>query len=227
MDPSSPSFYFALENFVHKKLFLECDLVWEALVKLSTYLHTLPLGKIEGEVSPNAYLVNRESIYIGPETIVEEGAYIRGPCYIGSGCQIRHGAYIRGNVLAGDRCVIGHATEVKDAILLNDVAAGHFAYLGNTILGHKVNLGAGVKCANLRLDRGAIVIKQGGQTWDTGLHKLGLVAGDKAQIGCNAVSNPGTLMGPDSFCYPNVNFGGVVPPKTILKSSAKIISARR
>ena len=194
--------------------------MWEALSNLQQYLHNLPLGEIRGDVSPQAYLVNAETIFIGEGTVVEPGAYIKGPCYIGKKCQVRHGAYIRGDLLAGDGCVIGHATEVKNAIFLNRAAAGHFAYVGDSILGNQVNLGAGVKCANLKLGGQEIVIADGAERIATGLRKLGCIAGDGAQLGCNVVTNPGTFLGRGCRCYPCTAVGGIVPARSLVKPGA-------
>lgn len=205
-----PDYFFDLNNFSHKDLFSSCHYVWEALSKIEDYLSNLKLGSIKGSVSSQAYLVNPESIYIGEGSVVEPGAYIQGPCYIGRDCQVRHGAYVRGNVLAGDKAVIGHDTEIKGSILLNGAQAAHFAYVGDSILGNKVNLGAGTKCANLRLDKLEIKVLIDGEYVPTGRRKFGLIAGDSSSLGCNSVSNPGTLLGPGVLTYPCSNFGGFI-----------------
>ncbi len=189
---------FNLESFAHRKVFDGCTYPWEALLKLIQYLESQKLGKIECSIPDGVYLINPEQISIGKGTIVEPGALIKGPCLIGRDCEIRHGAYIRGGVLAGDRCVIGHATEVKGSILLDDVHAAHFNYVGDSILGNRVNLGAGAKLANVRLDENEVKIG----AILTGLKKLGAILGDETQIGCNAVTNPGTVMGKGSLGYP-------------------------
>ncbi|MBJ7449828.1 MAG: UDP-N-acetylglucosamine diphosphorylase [Parachlamydiales bacterium] len=222
MNNFATAYFFDIQDFEHKNLFENCQYVWESLNQLTDYLKQ-PLGKIEGTISPDAYLINPDLISIGSGTVVEAGAYIKGPCIIGKNCEIRHGAYIRGGVVTGDHCVIGHDTEIKNTILLNHVAAAHFAYLGDSILGNNVNLGAGVKCANLKLNHQNIILRTDSGRWPTGKRKLGLIAGDRCQIGCNAVSNPGTLMGPDTFCYPGLNFGGFYPAHSVLSPSCKVV----
>lgn len=216
-----PRHFFTLEGFAHTPLFEGCQYPWEALKELQNYLQSLSLGKIETEISPQVYLVNPESIFIGEGTVVEPGAYIQGPCYIGKNCTIRHGAYIRGDVIVGDYCVIGHDTEVKHSILLNHATAAHFNYVGDSILGNKVNLGAGVKCANLRLDHQPIHVLIQGERVNTGLTKLGAIVGDGAQVGCNCVINPGTILGKNSFCFPCLNIYGVVPENGTVKPAMK------
>lgn len=205
-----PEVFFDLSNYAHSELFESVELVWDALVNIPKRLQSLNLGILQGNISKEAHLVNPELINIGIGTVVEPGAYIKGPCSIGSYCSIRHGAYLRGNVITGDHCIIGHATEVKNSIFLNNSQAAHFSYVGDSILGNKVNLGAGVKLANLLFNNQSIKIYLESQVADTGLRKLGAIIGDMAQIGCNSVTNPGTLMGKRSCVYPSVNVGGII-----------------
>ena len=215
--------FFDLSTYEHSALFLAQSEVWEALKQIESYLKSIPLGRIEGDVSSRAYLINPELIFVGAGSIVEPGAYIQGPCWIGKNCTIRHGAYIRGNVITGEGCVIGHDSEVKASIFLNKAHAAHFAYVGDSILGHEVNLGAGTKCANLKLNHQPISIRKNNQRIDTGLRKLGAIIGDGCQLGCNSVTNPGTLMGPRGSSYPCLNFGGFIPAGSTIKPSAGVI----
>jgi UDP-N-acetylglucosamine diphosphorylase / glucose-1-phosphate thymidylyltransferase / UDP-N-acetylgalactosamine diphosphorylase / glucosamine-1-phosphate N-acetyltransferase / galactosamine-1-phosphate N-acetyltransferase len=210
----SPSYFFNFPLFAHSILFSKITYVWEALEHLPAYLHTIPLGVHAGDISPQAYLINPELISIGKGSRVEPGAFIQGPCVIGERCTVRHGAYIRGDVLTGDDCVIGHDTEVKASIFFNRAHAAHFAYVGDSILGHGVNLGAGTKCANFRLDQGLIHIHFQKNRIETGRRKLGAIIGDDSQIGCNTVLNPGTLIGQNVQCYPCLNAGGFIPSKS-------------
>lgn len=176
-------------------------------------------GHIETEIPEGVYLENKERISIGKGTIIEPGAFIKGPCIIGSNCEIRHGAYIRGNVITEDNCVIGHATEIKNSIMLSGAKAAHFAYVGDSILGRRVNLGAGVKCANFRLDRDFIKIFHNGNWINTKLKKLGVILGDDVQVGCNTVLSPGTIVGKNSWIYPCISVGGVFPEKSRIKGN--------
>ena len=211
------SYFFDLEPFPFKELFEDCEYPWLVLSKIAHYLKEYPLGKIEAKVSPLAYIINPESISIGEGSIVEPGAFIQGPCLIGKNCVIRHGAYIRGNFIAGDGCVIGHATEVKNSVFLQNAHAAHFAYVGDSILGNHVNLGAGTKCANLKLNRGPVSVYFENKKFPTNLKKFGAILGDHTQIGCNAVTNPGTLLGQFVNCYPCTNVGGFIPSRSRVK----------
>lgn len=217
------SYFFDLSDWPFPELFTQNTPVWATLSRIEPFLKKIPLGKILGQVSPQAYLVNPHLISIGEGTVVEPGAYIQGPCLIGDHCTIRHGAYVRGNVITGNRCVIGHTTEVKNSLFLHDAHAAHFAYLGDSLLGNHVNLGAGTKCANLRLDRQEISVFYEGQRMATGLRKFGVILGDHTQTGCNSVTNPGTMMGKNSRCYPCTNLGGFIPSNSLVKSPVDLI----
>src|SRR5262245_10808764 len=134
-------YFFDLSNYQHASLFAGSSKVWEILSQIHNYLAKQGTGKIRTEIPQGAFIVNQESVHIGQGTIVEPGAYIKGPCWIGENCVIRHGAYIRGDFICGNDCVVGHDTEIKNTVFLNHVHAAHFAYLGDSILGNHVNLG--------------------------------------------------------------------------------------
>jgi len=217
----SPEHFFDLEQFAHKELFHGVTFAWEAIARLKGYLAKQTLGRMDAAKQQYAYLVNPELITIGEGTIIEPGAYIKGPCIIGRDCHIRHGAYIRGDVIIGDRCVVGHTTELKHAILLNDAHAAHFAYVADSIVGNHVNLGAGTKCANLRLDGEPVIVRHGEESFSTGMRKFSALIGDFAQIGCNVVINPGSVIGKHVHSYPQLSISGVIPEKAIIKAPAK------
>ncbi len=142
-------------------------------------------------------------ITIGCGSLVEGGATIKAPSIIGDNTEVRQGAYLRGYCLIGNRCVAGHATEIKHSIFFDDAKAGHFAYLGDSILGANTNLGAGTKCANLKFIPGTIKIILESGIVDTGMRKFGAILGDSAQTGCNSVTNPGTIIGKRGMLMPN------------------------
>jgi bifunctional N-acetylglucosamine-1-phosphate-uridyltransferase/glucosamine-1-phosphate-acetyltransferase GlmU-like protein len=159
-----------------------------------------------------------ERISIGRGVFVEAGALIKSPAIIDDCSEIRQGAYLRGYCLVGQRCVVGHVTEVKHSIFLNDAKAGHFAYLGDSILGNGVNLGAGTKLANLRFTGGEVPVRTPAGTMATGLRKLGAIMADQVQTGCNSVTNPGTLLGKKAMLLPNTTApSGYHPPNSLIK----------
>ncbi len=226
-----PRLFFDLTNFAHARLFDGLLYVWQAIPAIAPFVRKQLSADFQpalhGRVAEGAFLVNPELIYLGEGSVIEPGAYVAGPCIIGRRCEIRHGAYLRGDVILGDDCVIGHASEVKNAVFLNGAHAPHFAYVGDSILGQRVNLGAGTKLSNLALTslkdpttgkRNTITIEVNGHVVDTGLAKMGAIMGDDAQTGCNSVLNPGCVIGPRTLIYANVSLRkGYYPADTIVK----------
>lgn len=216
-----PGAFFDLTSFEYADLFSGLEYVWEALSRLEEYLlaHTPERNSIRGTVHPAAFLVGNH-ILIEEQATVEPGAYIEGPAIIGRGSVVRHGAYVRANTLAGAGSLIGHTTETKNTIFLPESKAAHFAYVGDSILGNRVNLGAGTKLANFRLGGGMIKLHIDGQHIATGRNKLGAILGDDCQLGCNCVCNPGTLLGPRCAVRPLTNVQGYHPARAQLKPAA-------
>jgi NDP-sugar pyrophosphorylase family protein len=209
---------FNLSQTDHGAIFEGCNYAWEALAKIQAYLEANLKPALHDRCEGVAYIGER--VYIGPGTLVEDGAMIKGPAIIGRDCQVRHNAYIRENVVIGDHCVVGNACEVKNSLLFNHAVAPHFNYIGDSILGHQAHLGAGVKISNFKLVAGNVLVEVDGKPLDTGLRKFGALVGDMADIGCNAVLNPGSVIGRGSVIYPNTNWRGVLAPNTIAKNRA-------
>jgi NDP-sugar pyrophosphorylase family protein len=149
---------------------------------------------------------------------VEDGVMIKGPAIIGKNCQIRHNAYLREHVIIGDNCVVGNSTEVKNALFFNNAQAPHFNYVGESILGHKAHLGAGVILSNFKMVAGNISVDMGGKSFDTGLRKFGALLGDHAEVGCNCVLSPGSVVGRGSIIYPGVVWRGTLSADRIVKN---------
>jgi NDP-sugar pyrophosphorylase family protein len=147
-------------------------------------------------------------VHIDPSVQLPHVCTIVGPAYIGPETEIRPGAYVRGNLIVGRGCVLGNACEFKNALLLDGVKVPHFSYVGDTVLGNSCHLGAGVICSNIRLDGNDVSLQLPSGLVDTGLRKLGALLGDGAEVGCNAVLQPGTLIGRRSLVYPLTAFGG-------------------
>jgi bifunctional N-acetylglucosamine-1-phosphate-uridyltransferase/glucosamine-1-phosphate-acetyltransferase GlmU-like protein len=166
-------------------------------------------------------------VYLHPTVKLPPYAVILGPVWIGPGCQIRPGAFIRGGVIAGANCVLGNACEYKNCLLLDGVATPHYNYVGDSILGNKAHLGAGVICSNLRLDTQNVLVRGPESLHETGLRKLGALVGDGAEVGCNAVLNPGTVLGPRSVVMPTLAFSGYLPPDMIAKGRQTVTHLRR
>jgi NDP-sugar pyrophosphorylase family protein len=212
-------YLFDLTQTEHAALFDGCQFAWEALPKLQPYLFGRPRQKPIPRF-PGASI--GEKVIIGEGTWVEPGAMIKGPAIIGKNCQIRHNAYIRENVLIGDDCVVGNASELKNAWLFNGAQVPHYNYVGDSILGYKAHLGAGAKISNVKLFPGNIEVQVDGVPRDTGLRKFGALLGDGAEAGCNAVLNPGSILGRGAVVYPNVFWRGSLPANMIAKNKAEV-----
>jgi acetyltransferase-like isoleucine patch superfamily enzyme len=159
-----------------------------------------------------------DQIQLGPGVVVEPGALIKGPTIIGAHSEVRQGAYLRGSCLVGRKCVVGHVTEVKNSVMLDGAKAGHFAYLGDSILGRNVNLGAGTKLANLKIIPGPFRIDAAGRQCRVDFRKFGAILGDETETGCNTVTNPGTVMGKRCLVTPNMTVpSGYHSPKTVIR----------
>ena len=210
---------FDLKQTEHAAIFDGCEFAWEALKKIDAYLASVAKQNPPKRF-PGASIGDR--VIIGEGTVVEPGAMIKGPAIIGKNCQIRHNAYLRENVLIGDGCVVGNSSELKNALLFNGAQVPHYNYVGDSILGHKAHLGAGVKISNVKLFPGNIEVEMDGVPRDTGLRKFGALLGDGAEAGCNAVLNPGSILGRGAVVYPNVFWRGILPANSIAKNLANV-----
>ncbi len=168
------------------------------------------------------------AVEVGEGTIIEPGAVINGPAIIGRECWIRSGAYIRGPAIIGEHVVVGHASEVKNSLIHNEAEIPHFAYVGDSILGWRSHLGAGVKISNLKVTREPVTVKIVDRVYETGLRKFGAIVGDEVEIGCNAVLNPGTIIGKRSLAYALTSLSGYYPPGSVIKlrQSLEIVERR-
>jgi len=222
----APTDLFDLTQTEHAALFAGCTYAWEALPRIGEYTRAHLHPGLHNRCDGIAWIA--EDVFIGEGTVVEDGAMIQGPAIIGCHCQIRHNAYIRGQVLIGDHCVVGNSCELKNAMLFNNAQIPHFSYVGDSILGYKAHLGAGVKISNFKLDGTSVSVECEGRRIDTGLRKFGALLGDRTDVGCNAVLNPGSIVGRGSSIYPNTNWRGVLPPHHIAKNRAAVeVAARR
>ena len=149
--------------------------------------------------------------------------YIGAPCIIGHRTEVRPGAFIRGSALVGDNCVVGNSTELKNVILFDNVQVPHYNYVGDSILGYKSHMGAGSITSNVKSDKLPVIVKCGEEKIETGMKKIGAMLGDRVEVGCNSVLNPGTVIGRDSNVYPTSCVRGTIPEKSIWKNKGVIV----
>lgn len=185
------------------------------------------LENIIKEIAPaQKYTEIKSNVWIGKNVKIDNNVTIIGPCIIDDNTEIRNASYIRENVIIGKNCVIGNATEIKNSIIFDEANIPHYNHIGNSILGYKSHLGAGAIVSNLKSNGSNIKITINNKTYQTNCRKLGAIIGDYAEIGCNAVLNPGTVIGRHSIIYPLTNVRGEIKENKIVKSSNKIVERK-
>lgn len=210
---------FECENEFLKPYFDAAEYPWEILPRIKEICAKVLQNGLEG------YTLLEEGILVGKDVKIAKTATILPPAIIGHGTEIRPGAFIRGNVIVGEKCVIGNSSEFKNCILLNSVQCPHYNYIGDSILGNHAHTGAGTVCSNLKSDGKNIVI-HGDKEYETGLRKIGAFVGDWGDCGCNAVLNPGTIVGKHTQVYPLTRARGVYPENSIVKDTRVVVDKR-
>ena len=206
-----------LEATIAKDLFDRVEHPWEVLPLIKNYiLELIPnLGEEYKELSENVFV--HESVKIA------ETAVINGPTIICKDTEVRPGAFIRGSVIVGEKCVVGNSTEMKNAIIFNNCQCPHYNYVGDSVLGEKAHTGAGVILSNFKSDGSNVKIRKSDEVIETGLRKFGAILGNYADIGCNSVLFPGTIIGQNTNVYPLTRVRGEVLPNRIVKDTDIIV----
>jgi NDP-sugar pyrophosphorylase family protein len=211
----SPESLLDLDHTEHRKLFENVVNAWEALRQIPSYLQFRLQPAIHGRLIGKPFVSG--AVFVGKGTTIEHGAMIKGPAWIGEDCDIRNGCYIRENVIVGNGVTLGNSSEFKNCIIFDEAEIPHFNYVGDSIVGYKGHLAAGVILSNVRLDRAEITVTHQGIMIPTGLRKFGAVIGDRAEIGCNSVLSPGSIIGRNCLIYPGTQWRGVAPENSIVK----------
>lgn len=209
---------FDLKETIAADLFSGAEYPWELLPRISAFIvelgNTLPADRFEKR---------GENIWIAKSAKIFDSAYIAGPCIIDEDAEIRQCAFIRGNAIVGKGCVVGNSCELKNVILFNKCEVPHYNYVGDSILGFHAHMGAGSITSNIKSDRTNVVIHDGTEKMATGLRKMGAMLGDYAEVGCNSVLNPGTVVGPHTNVYPLSMVRGCVPANHIYKDKEHVV----
>ncbi|WP_269537187.1 UDP-N-acetylglucosamine diphosphorylase [Cerasicoccus fimbriatus] len=215
-----------LEHFA--KWFSPDDAPWAWIPRIEEALSKFSWLLAQGHSAIPAGMHIKGKVYIHPTVKLPPTAVIEGPTWIGPGTEIRPNAYIRGKVIIGANCVIGNSCELKNCLVLDGAQVPHFNYVGDSVLGQGAHLGAGVILANLRLDQASVPVRLPSGTVDSGLRKFGAIFGDHAEAGCNAVIQPGTILGRKAIVMPSMSFGGYLPDGKMVyaKTETRIIDRR-
>ena len=211
-----------LSHTAARPLLEKTEYPWEALAGIGDFI--LALGPT---LPAEEYDHPAEDVWIAKDATVFATAYIKGPCIIGRGTEVRQCAFIRGNALVGEGCVVGNSTELKNVILFDNVQVPHYNYVGDSILGWKAHMGAASLTSNVKSDKRLVVIHNGGEDIPTGRKKVGAMIGDRVEVGCGSVLNPGTVVGPDSNIYPLSSVRGVVPANSIFKGPGDVVPKKQ
>jgi NDP-sugar pyrophosphorylase family protein len=210
---------FDLKQTLAADLLASVTYPWEALAKIKALI--LELGP---KLPKEEYEQVAEQIWIARDALVAASASLNGPLIIGHETEIRHCAYIRGSALVGNGAVVGNSTELKNVILMNKVQVPHYNYVGDSILGFKAHMGAGSITSNVKSDKSLIIVRVGSEKLETGLKKFGAILGDRVEIGCNSVLNPGSIVGRDCQVYPLSMVRGIVPANSIYKRAGEVVT---
>lgn len=192
---------------------------WEVLPEIHYFI--IELGK---SLPADIYEERGENIWVAKSAKVAPTACLNGPLIIDEEAEVRHCAFVRGNTIVGKGAVVGNSTELKNVILFNKVQVPHYNYVGDSILGYKSHMGAGSITSNVKSDKTLVVIKGENINIETGLKKVGAMLGDRVEVGCNSVLNPGTVIGRDSNVYPTSCVRGVIPADSIFKGKDNIVA---
>lgn len=206
-----------LEHTIAKNYLLQHEYPWTAIPKINEIILELI-----NNLNKEEYYKIKENVWAHKTAKIYDSAFIDSPTIIGANTEIRHCAFIRGNALIGEDCVIGNSCEIKNAIIFDGAQVPHYNYVGDSILGYKTHMGAGSITSNLRSDKNLIKIHSD-QIIETGLKKMGAIIGDEAEIGCNAVLNPGCIIGRNAIVYPTSCVIGVVEENKIHTNIGKIL----
>ena len=218
MDELKISSLYSLDKTIAADIFEGLTYPWEALPKISEFI--IQLGKT---LDPNIYEQRGENIYVARSAKVAPTAYLGGPLIICEGAEIRHCAFIRGSAIVGRNAVVGNSTELKNSLLFDSVQVPHYNYVGDSILGYKAHMGAGSITSNLKADKTLVTIMCRGEKIETGVKKFGAMLGDYADIGCNSVLNPGTVIGKNTSVYPLCMVRGYVESGSIYKNKNEVV----
>lgn len=218
MDVCKISNLYDLKETIAGELFVGATYPWEVLSEIGDFI--LRLGQT---LDPEEYEKVGEDVWIAKSASVAPTACVKGPAIIGKRAEVRHCAFIRGNVLVGEDAVVGNSTELKNVILFNRVQVPHYNYVGDSILGCRVHMGAGAITSNVKSDKKPVVVKDGNMRIETGLKKFGAMIGDGVEVGCGSVLNPGTVIGPYSNIYPLSSVREVVPGHSIYKKCGEVV----
>lgn len=218
MEACKISNMYTLSETIAAGLFEGAEYPWEVLPKIHDFI--LELGK---SLPADKFEKRGEDIWIAKSATVAPTACLNGPLIVDEDAEIRHCAFVRGNAIVGKGAVVGNSTELKNVVLFNKVQVPHYNYVGDSVLGFKSHMGAGSITSNVKSDKTLVTVKSVDEKIETGLKKMGAMLADHAEVGCNSVLNPGTVIGRNSNIYPTSCVRGCIPANSIYKNEKEIV----
>lgn len=210
-----------LSKTIAAELFEGKTYPWEVLDDIKPFI--LKLGET---LSPDEFDHPSEGVWIAKDAKVFPSAYIGAPCIIDHEAEIRHCAFIRGSAIVGKKAVVGNSVELKNVVLFDNVQTPHYNYVGDSVLGFKAHMGAGSITSNVKSDKTLVTVKTPDGNIETGRKKFGAILGDRVEVGCNSVLNPGTVICRDSNIYPTSSVRGTVQPESIYKAAGNVVKKK-
>lgn len=210
-----------LSKTIAAELFEGKTYPWEVLDDIKPFI--LKLGET---LSPEEFDHPSEGVWIAKDAKVFPSAYIGAPCIIDHEAEVRHCAFIRGSAIVGKKAVVGNSVELKNVVLFDNVQTPHYNYVGDSVLGFKTHMGAGSITSNVKSDKTLVTVKTPEGNIETGRKKFGAILGDRVEVGCNSVLNPGTVVCRDSNIYPTSSVRGTVPAESIYKAAGNVVKKK-
>ncbi len=174
---------------------LEIGRPWDLLEANERVMRDMK-GRISGVVEDGAVLKGNVTVKAG--ATVKSGAYIEGPVYVGEGSTVGPNCYIRPYSCLTKSVKVGNGCEVKNSLIMDGTSIGHLSYVGDSVVGKKVNFGAGTITANLRHDDGPVSVRVRGEPVSSGRRKLGAIIGDNVKTGIGTLLAPGVVLHQDA-----------------------------
>ena len=215
-----PEAFFDLHNTPVVSLFKDLAYVWDAVAALPAFIEKIIEPEVLGEVEEGAWL-EPGRVRLEQGSRVARGAIIRGPTIIGRNTVVRSNAYIRGHVMVGNECLIGCGTEMRQVLVLNQSNIPHLNAFFTSLVGNRVQIGAGTITANLLLSRKEVLIRinvEGKkESFPTGQTLFGAIIGDDSNVGAQALFQPGTVIGRRCQIHPQCSISGFLAHDSIVR----------
>ena len=177
---------------------------WEILTANKMIMDSWQESSIAKTATLEANVTLQGIVRIEAGAIIKSGAVLEGPCCIGEGSYIGNNSLIRSYTSVGKNCKVGSGVELKNCVVMDNSQIGRLSFVGDSVLGENVDMGAGCMTVNRTVDWKPISVKNGKRPMGTGMKKLGAFLGDGVVVGAGNTLQPGTVVAPGKIlpaCY--------------------------